>query len=333
MAKMGERADRGLLGAMQRQTTATAGEFKPQEVANLLWALAKMGDSHPHPDDVLDSDEEEMMTHKAPTMNKDQAANLRNKDNAEIAEDQKGMIEKRLAFIQQQTDLLMHFEAKGVVGCTTPTRAPRASANPITSNHTDLLMHFEPKGGAYDTDKSTKSKRGRMTEKAEDEALMKRAETEASGKQSCVWFAEDEALMKRAETEASGTVGADDQRLTQQPSCLQNGTLRDYQLEGLNWLARLYNNGISGILADEMGLGKTVQTVAMIAYLTEFKDAPGPPCHTVAMIAYLTEFKDAPGPPCHTVAMIAYLTEFKDAPGPHMVLAPKSTMSNWIKEF
>mmetsp|Transcript_9541 Transcript_9541/g.23280 ORF Transcript_9541/g.23280 Transcript_9541/m.23280 type:complete len:1000 (-) Transcript_9541:139-3138(-) len=188
-------------------------------------------------DDVLDSDEEEMMTHKAPTMNKDQAANLRNKDNAEIAEDQKGMIEKRLAFIQQQTD---------------------------------LLMHFEPKGGAYDTDKSTKSKRGRMTEKAEDEALM-----------------------KRAETEASGTVGADDQRLTQQPSCLQNGTLRDYQLEGLNWLARLYNNGISGILADEMGLGKTVQTVAMIAYLTEFKDAPGP----------------------------------------HMVLAPKSTMSNWIKEF
>ena len=60
-----------------------------------------------------------------------------------------------------------------------------------------------------------------------------------------------------------------------QPSILQNGTLRDYQLEGLNWLARLYNNGISGILADEMGLGKTVQTVAMIAYLTEFKDAPG----------------------------------------------------------
>ena len=56
---------------------------------------------------------------------------------------------------------------------------------------------------------------------------------------------------------------------------------------------RLYHNGISGILADEMGLGKTVQTVSMIAYLTEFKNAPGP----------------------------------------HMVLAPKSTMSNWQKEF
>ncbi|KAJ1487967.1 P-loop containing nucleoside triphosphate hydrolase protein, partial [Baffinella frigidus] len=33
--------------------------------------------------------------------------------------------------------------------------------------------------------------------------------------------------------------------------------LRPYQLEGLNWLAGLYVNGVSGILADEMGLGKT----------------------------------------------------------------------------
>lgn len=64
---------------------------------------------------------------------------------------------------------------------------------------------------------------------------------------------------------------SDDERLTVQPSCLKNGTLREYQLEGLNWLVRLYNNGISGILADEMGLGKTVQTVSMIGYLTEFK--------------------------------------------------------------
>jgi hypothetical protein len=31
------------------------------------------------------------------------------------------------------------------------------------------------------------------------------------------------------------------------------------QIEGLNWLIRLYDNGINGILADEMGLGKTLQ--------------------------------------------------------------------------
>jgi SNF2 family DNA or RNA helicase len=32
------------------------------------------------------------------------------------------------------------------------------------------------------------------------------------------------------------------------------GTLKDYQLEGVNWLVSLYHNGISGILADEMVL-------------------------------------------------------------------------------
>lgn len=30
--------------------------------------------------------------------------------------------------------------------------------------------------------------------------------------------------------------------------------MRDYQLAGLNWLIRLYENGINGILADEMVL-------------------------------------------------------------------------------
>ena len=28
--------------------------------------------------------------------------------------------------------------------------------------------------------------------------------------------------------------------------------MRDYQIEGLNWLIKLYDNGINGILADEM---------------------------------------------------------------------------------
>jgi len=33
---------------------------------------------------------------------------------------------------------------------------------------------------------------------------------------------------------------------------IQNGSLRDYQVRGLNWLISLYENGINGILADEM---------------------------------------------------------------------------------
>ena len=41
-------------------------------------------------------------------------------------------------------------------------------------------------------------------------------------------------------------------RLTKQPSFIQNGQMRAYQIEGLNWLANNYNNGINCILADEM---------------------------------------------------------------------------------
>lgn len=37
------------------------------------------------------------------------------------------------------------------------------------------------------------------------------------------------------------------------------GTLREYQMVGLDWLVTLYDKNLNGILADEMGLGKTIQ--------------------------------------------------------------------------
>ena len=37
--------------------------------------------------------------------------------------------------------------------------------------------------------------------------------------------------------------------------------LRDYQLNGLNWLLLSHHYKRSCILADEMGLGKTVQVI------------------------------------------------------------------------
>lgn len=33
---------------------------------------------------------------------------------------------------------------------------------------------------------------------------------------------------------------------------ITGGKLREYQMQGLNWLIHLYDNGINGILADEM---------------------------------------------------------------------------------
>ncbi|KAH8175731.1 SLIDE domain-containing protein [Sarocladium implicatum] len=71
------------------------------------------------------------------------------------------------------------------------------------------------------------------------------------------------------------------------------GTMRDYQVAGLNWLISLHENGISGILADEMGLGKTLQTISFLGYLR------------------------------HIVGIT----------GPHLITVPKSTLDNWQREF
>ncbi|KAG8145171.1 hypothetical protein E2320_013542, partial [Naja naja] len=57
--------------------------------------------------------------------------------------------------------------------------------------------------------------------------------------------------------------------LKNQPSYIggENLELRDYQLEGLNWLAHSWCKNNSVILADEMGLGKTIQTISFLCYL------------------------------------------------------------------
>ncbi|KAJ1880340.1 putative ATPase [Coemansia sp. RSA 1722] len=54
-----------------------------------------------------------------------------------------------------------------------------------------------------------------------------------------------------------------------QPHLITGGVMREYQLEGMEWLASLYENGLNGILADEMGLGKTLQTIAFLSFLRE----------------------------------------------------------------
>ncbi|KAL9188329.1 hypothetical protein ACHAXT_006707 [Thalassiosira profunda] len=77
------------------------------------------------------------------------------------------------------------------------------------------------------------------------------------------------------------------------PSTLAGGKMRQYQLEGLNWMIRLQENGVNGILADEMGLGKTMQSISILVYMMEYKADNGP----------------------------------------HLIIVPKSTLSNWMNEL
>lgn len=66
------------------------------------------------------------------------------------------------------------------------------------------------------------------------------------------------------------------ERVERQPTMMKGGELKQYQMEGLEWMLSLYNNDLNGILADEMGLGKTIQTISLFAYLMEFKGNNGP---------------------------------------------------------
>ena len=56
--------------------------------------------------------------------------------------------------------------------------------------------------------------------------------------------AEDKQMLKAAQSSVVVT------RLLKQPSNI-SGTMRPYQLEGLNWLIKLHDNAVNGILADE----------------------------------------------------------------------------------
>ncbi|KAJ8127082.1 hypothetical protein O1611_g6555 [Lasiodiplodia mahajangana] len=83
------------------------------------------------------------------------------------------------------------------------------------------------------------------------------------------------------------------EEVTEQANILVGGTLKEYQLKGLQWMLSLYNNNLNGILADEMGLGKTIQTISLVTYLIERKQQHGP----------------------------------------YLVIVPLSTLTNWNLEF
>ncbi|XP_075073344.1 E1A-binding protein p400-like isoform X2 [Mixophyes fleayi] len=78
-----------------------------------------------------------------------------------------------------------------------------------------------------------------------------------------------ELLLPRGSSRISATVK------TPAPPLL-HGKLRDYQLIGLDWLAKQYKKSLNGILADEAGLGKNVQVIALLAHLASSEGVWGP---------------------------------------------------------
>lgn len=117
----------------------------------------------------------------------------------------------------------------------------------------------------------------------------KKAKGGRLSKKSAAQADEEDAEQAQMKTEAAAGGGL---RERAQPKMVTGGQLRDYQLQGIVWLASLYENGLNGILADEMGLGKTVQTLGFIARCLE-----------------------------------------RNVRGPFIIVAPLSTLSNWMQEI
>ncbi|KAH8804756.1 SNF2 family N-terminal domain-containing protein [Xylogone sp. PMI_703] len=190
---------------------------------------------------------------------------------------------------------------------STPSSPPDVGADeeidPDLATAEEKQMIEEEKRAHIANEKAEERRRKQVLRKRKDIQETK-AEREAKARQL------EELLNKSAafsdiltkKTQVLGRVGSGfdgkalgehDLEMAKQPKCMVGGKMRDYQLEGLTWMYEICSQGMSGILADEMGLGKTIQTISLIALLREKE---------------------------------GYL-------GPHLIIAPLSTLSNWIEEF
>lgn len=114
----------------------------------------------------------------------------------------------------------------------------------------------------------------------------KKASTKSDARHRKTEAEEDAEILKENVEDSQITV------FTESPFYIQ-GKMRDYQVQGLNWMVSLYENGLNGILADEMGLGKTLQTISFLGFLRHYRSTTGP----------------------------------------HLILVPKTTLHNWLNEF
>ena len=60
------------------------------------------------------------------------------------------------------------------------------------------------------------------------------------------------------------------------PPAALDATLREYQVRGMRWLARMTSLGLGGCLADDMGLGKTITLIALHLHRQADPSSTGP---------------------------------------------------------
>ncbi|KAL2483050.1 DNA helicase INO80 [Forsythia ovata] len=186
--------------------------------------------------------------------------------------------QQRLNFLLSQTELYSHF----MQNKTTIQTSEALTAGDEKSNEEMLLSSSEARleegddledaelrKEALKAAQDAVSKQKMMTSAFDNECLKLRqaVETDASLQDVSVAESSKIDLLHPSTMPVASTV--------QTPE-LFNGSLKEYQLKGLQWLVNCYEQGLNGILADEMGLGKTIQAMAFLAHLAEEKNIWGP---------------------------------------------------------
>ncbi|KAK4773038.1 hypothetical protein SAY87_028057 [Trapa incisa] len=215
--------------------------------------------------------------------------------------------QQRLNFLIQQTELYSHFMQNK------PNSQP-SEVFPMGEEKANEMESF----GRSDIDPSKE-------EDIDDAELKKealKAAQDAVSKQKSLTSAFDSECLRlrqaadfgvpSSESLVAGTSDMDLQTPSTMPitSTVQtpklfNGSLKEYQLKGLQWLVNCYEQGLNGILADEMGLGKTIQAMAFLVHLAEEKNIWGP-FLVVAPASVLNNWADEIGRFCPNLKTLPY---------------------------
>ncbi|XP_031102452.1 chromatin-remodeling ATPase INO80 [Ipomoea triloba] len=216
--------------------------------------------------------------------------------------------QQRLNFLLSQTELYSHFMQNK--SSSQPTEALNIDSGRADDQEM-LLSSAEAQPGEEEDPEEAElrmealkaaqdavSKQKRMTSAFDSECLKLRlaSETENSLPDASVTGSSNIDLLHPSTMPVASTV--------QTPE-LFKGTLKEYQLKGLQWLVNCYEQGLNGILADEMGLGKTIQAMAFLAHLAEEKNIWGP-FLVVAPASVLNNWADEIGRFCPDLKTLPY---------------------------
>ncbi|KAI0519983.1 hypothetical protein KFK09_007448 [Dendrobium nobile] len=184
--------------------------------------------------------------------------------------------QQRLNFLLSQTELYSHFMQNKASSQSTETLpvaegedTERTSSADVKSGEEEDPEEAEFKKQALKAAQHAASQQRKITNEFDSECLKLRQAVEPTdvANESSITGSSNMDLLHPSTMPIKSSV--------QTPE-LFKGTLKEYQLKGLQWLVNCYEQGLNGILADEMGLGKTIQAMAFLAHLAEEKNIWGP---------------------------------------------------------